>query len=306
MKKFLFIVLLFTANSTLFAQANVTSSAISVQGIARNDQNNAVANSSVSVTAELLYYNASAPTTPVTILSRTGNVTTDAFGVFAYVVDIGSSDFVKISNSEAWIKISSNNIVFAQEKLMTVPYSVHAQNGAPTGSIMPYVGSTAPAGWLLCDGTAIPSGDAYTALKTMLGNATNVPDLRGMFIRGAGTNGVNTYANNVGPALRAIQGDGVKDHVHPFTSNSATTSSNGAHNHTVYLWRGGNVPNGTAGASLRADWEIANANDEFAYSVSGTGNHTHAVTVTGTTNNNTSGVVETRPVNYGVSYIIKI
>lgn len=306
MKKFLFIVLLFAANSALFAQANVTSSAISVQGIARNDQNNAVLNSSLQITATLYYIDGSS--NPQTILTRSGVITTDAFGVFAYVVDISSSDFTKIANSEAWIKISSNNVVFAQEKLMTVPYAIHAQNGSPTGSIMPYVGATAPAGWLLCDGSAIPQGNEYTALKTILGSngtpATNVPDLRGMFMRGTGTNATAGYTSNTGPSVKAFQGESVGTHNHTqqgtFTSNTV-----GDHAHEIYGYSGGTTSSTVSRVALRTTVENpSGGNDDAPYGTTGAGSHSHTVTVSGTTTNNSG--TETRPVNYGVNYIIKI
>jgi microcystin-dependent protein len=305
MKRLLLSLVCLASTFAAFSQANVTSTAISVQGIARNSSNNAVANSSISISAELYYINSS--NTAVNILTRTGTVNTDAFGVFAYVVDISSSDFIKITNSEAWIKISSGGVTFAQEKLMAVPYALHAQNGAPTGSIMPYVGSTAPAGWLLCDGSAIPAGDAYASLKTILGNATNVPDLRGMFIRGAGTNSVNTYANNVGPSLRAIQADGVVNHAHAFTSNQATTNTTGEHGHEIYGNSGGTTSSTVSRVALRTSVENpAGGNDDAPYGTTASGSHSHTVTVSGTTNNQSSGLSETRPINFGVNYIIKI
>ena len=309
MKKFLIVALLiFAAQSGIFAQANVTSSAISVQGIARNDQNNAVANSSISVTAELFYFNSSAPTTPVTILTRTGNVNTDAFGVFAFVVDIGSSDFVKITNSEAWIKISSGGIKFAEEKLMTVPYALHAQNGSPTGSIMPYVGSTAPAGWMICDGSSIPVSDATLALRTILGSggslATNVPDLRGMFIRGTGTNGTAGYTSNAGPSAKAFQGESVGTHNHT-QQGSFNTSTVGDHAHEIYGHSGGTTASTVSRVALRTTVENpAGGNDDAPYGTTGAGSHNHTVTISGNTTNNSG--TETRPVNYGVNYIIKI
>jgi microcystin-dependent protein len=311
MKRLLLSLVCLASSFAAFSQANVTSTAISVQGIARNSSNNAVSNSSISVTAELFYYNATAPTTPVTILSRTGTVNTDAFGVFAYVVDISNSDFIKITNTEAWIKISSGGTTFAQEKLMTVPYALHAQNGAPTGSIMPYVGSTAPAGWLLCDGSQIPTGDAYAALKKILGNgstdATNVPDLRGMFIRGAGTNQVSNYTGYVGPTLKDRQADAVKNHLHDFTSNQATTSTTGDHSHELYAYQGGSTSSTVSRVALRTSVENpSGGNDDAPYGTTGAGQHSHTVTVSGTTNNNTNGATENRPANYGVNYIIKI
>jgi microcystin-dependent protein len=66
----------------------------------------------------------------------------------------------------------------------------------PLGTINAFGGSTAPEGWLLCQGQAI-SRTTYADLFAVIGTAFgagdgsttfNVPDLRGEFLRGAGTN----------------------------------------------------------------------------------------------------------------------
>lgn len=49
----------------------------------------------------------------------------------------------------------------------------------PTGAIMPFYRSSAPSGWLECNGQ---STSGYPALAALVG--ANVPDLRGEFIRG--------------------------------------------------------------------------------------------------------------------------
>lgn len=63
----------------------------------------------------------------------------------------------------------------------------------PAGTVLPYAGDTAPAGFLLCDGAAV-SRTTYAALFAVVqsrfgagdGSTTfNLPDLRGMFVRGA-------------------------------------------------------------------------------------------------------------------------
>lgn len=67
---------------------------------------------------------------------------------------------------------------------------------APVGSIQAYGGATAPWGWLLCQGQAV-SRATYAELFNVIGTSFgsgdgsttfNVPDLRGEFLRGAGTN----------------------------------------------------------------------------------------------------------------------
>lgn len=66
----------------------------------------------------------------------------------------------------------------------------------PIGAILPFGGSTVPNGFLLCNGAAV-SRTTYAALFAVIGTAFgagdgsttfNIPDLRGEFLRGAGTN----------------------------------------------------------------------------------------------------------------------
>ena len=62
----------------------------------------------------------------------------------------------------------------------------------PVGTVLTYTGDTAPEGWLMCHGAAISRAD-YSALYAVIGDrfghgdqATtfNIPDFRGMFLRG--------------------------------------------------------------------------------------------------------------------------
>jgi microcystin-dependent protein len=67
---------------------------------------------------------------------------------------------------------------------------------SPIGTILSYGGENAPTGWMLCQGQAI-SRTTYAELFAVIGTAFgtgdgsttfNIPDLRGEFLRGAGTN----------------------------------------------------------------------------------------------------------------------
>lgn len=74
---------------------------------------------------------------------------------------------------------------------------------APIGCIQAFGGATAPAGWMLCQGQAL-SRTTYSALFKVIGTSFgagngsttfNIPDLRGEFLRGAGTNSHTTEGN---------------------------------------------------------------------------------------------------------------
>jgi len=88
---------------------------------------------------------------------------------------------------------------------------VTAVPAVPAGSVQAFAGSSAPNGWLLCDGTAV-SRTTYSSLFSVVsttfgvgdGSTTfNVPDLRGRVPMGAGT---GTGLNASGTAATAPSG----------------------------------------------------------------------------------------------------
>lgn len=99
----------------------------------------------------------------------------------------------------------------------------------PTGMIAPFAMSTAPTGWLECDGSAVSRttyADLFTALSTTHGvgdgsTTFNVPDLRGEFVRGwdngKGTDSGRTFASS--------QADELKSHFHR-PNNYSSDSTN--------------------------------------------------------------------------------
>ena len=84
---------------------------------------------------------------------------------------------------------------------------------AGVGFVLPYYGETAPPGTLACDGSEI-SRTVYDELFAVLGTKAgagdgsttfNVPDLRGMFIRGTGGNAAELGVEQ-GDAIRNLFG----------------------------------------------------------------------------------------------------
>lgn len=121
----------------------------------------------------------------------------------------------------------------------------------PAGMLAPYAGSTAPAGWLLCNGQAV-SRTTYAALFAAIGtthgngNGTstfNVPDLRGRTVAGKDDMG-GTAANRLTSAASGVDGatlgagGGAQTHTLSVTEMPAhahpgsTTASAGDHSHT--------------------------------------------------------------------------
>ena len=78
--------------------------------------------------------------------------------------------------------------------------------GVPTGALMPYAGSSAPAGWLLCVGQTASRTGATAALFAVVGTTYGVgdgsttftlPDLRGRVIAGIDSNLPGSFANRI-------------------------------------------------------------------------------------------------------------
>lgn len=112
----------------------------------------------------------------------------------------------------------------------------------PAGSVIPYAGSSSPAGWLLCDGQAV-SRSTYAALYAIVGTTYgsgdgsttfNVPDLRGRVVAGKDdmggsaasrltsttiTSGATTLGNNGGSQTHTLSEAQLPAHTH--TTESA-------------------------------------------------------------------------------------
>tara|TARA_R110001583_G_scaffold190848_1_gene355433 strand:- start:2129 stop:2983 length:855 start_codon:yes stop_codon:yes gene_type:complete len=268
--------------TTNYGQSSASVSGIAVQGIARDDNNTAIANESISFKFTIYYKNPGR----ISVYDENTSITTDAFGVFSHVLDVDPSTISKFANNVLSLEIEAGGNVISDEIFKHVPYAISANNGVPTGSIMPYIGTTAPAGWVLCNGQPLNVINGSADLMVLVG--ANAPDLQGMFLRGTGTNPVNSQA---GPTLKTTQGDGFKSHNH-----SGSTSLDGVHTHTstdVVRNTGGTSYNISGGERF-----ASNGTTSYSRTSSSDGNHNHSISNDGTN--------ETRPVNYGVNYIIKL
>jgi len=187
------------------------------------------------------------------------------------------------------IGTSANNLVQldANAKLPAVDGSqLTGLVAMPSGGIMPFGGSSAPTGFLVCDGAAISrttNATLFAAIGTTWGvgdgsSTFNVPDLRAMFLRGSGTHGTADMAKGTdfsAPAVGTIENDQMQDHKHQ-TIMSPGTSPNGYDSYTI----GNNAYNTTYNFNTTAPQET---NSQGAPRVGD----------------------ETRPVNASVLYVIK-
>ena len=184
--------------------------------------------------------------------------------------------------------------------------SWQAPSAVPTGLIAPMGMSSAPTGWLVCDGSAV-SRSTYAGLFSIIGttwgtgdgsSTFNVPDLRGAVLRGTGTAGVSS--DYVGPNVGAYQDDQNAEHNHSASSSSSGSSnSTGSHQHNA----AGNTPfAGSHFANLGAFNGFINTNHQ---KVASAGSHSHSISVSTSTSIGNQGSTEARVYNRGVQYCIK-
>jgi len=163
--------------------------------------------------------------------------------------------------------------------------------GNPAGIIAPFAGTSVPSGWLACQGQAV-SQTTYAALFAAIGTTWDIggegagnfrlPDLRGMFLRGAGTNATGSSSGAVGQPVSDYAADTYLNHSHAITDPT--------HTHSYTVVAGTNTAVGGSGS---------------AYYSSATSTSTGAASTGISVNTSTTGGTETKPKNYGVLYIIK-
>lgn len=291
------------------SNAQITSRGMAIQGIARDGNNTAIVNQSITLKFTLHYINASNQDVPLSPMQAT--LTTDNFGVFSYILDISNIEAAIFFNNLLKLKIeltAPTSSQLSDEIINSVPYARSADNGVPTGTIMPFIGTVAPAGWALCNGGALPS--TATTLIAMLGTS-NAPDLRGMFLRGTGA--YNNGTDFVGPNINTYQNGAVGQHLHGLTG-TINSGNDGAHTHTTNFWNDDFNGSGAGGNSISQkqtaaglSWDAAEYDAaKYTRTTSQNGVHYHTVNLTGQNTLNNNGVVETRPKNYGVNFIIKL
>lgn len=183
--------------------------------------------------------------------------------------------------------------------------------GVPPGVISPYGGSSAPANWLLCDGSAV-SRTTYAALFAVVGTTFgvgdgsttfNLPDLRQRFPLGKAASGTGSTLGGTGgnidhthsvPAHFHGMGTGSDfnitaggahthsiDHDHAAVTSAGdggqTTSSNGDHHHLLaydsLVGPADNSVNSTTRPTIVSDYD---GTGDFSYNLQGTANGPNA------------------------------
>ena len=153
----------------------------------------------------------------------------------------------------------------------------------PLGTINAFGGATAPEGWLLCQGQAISRteyADLFAVIGTNFGSGDgsttfNLPDLRGEFLRGAGTNSHTTQGN----------GGSVGTHQDATVINPYYNAAGGSSEFLTASSDGYNITNFDKGSSATGFGTVFNG---------------------GSGQTKTVQVYSIRPTNTSVNYIMKV
>lgn len=213
------------------------------QAVVRNANGVLLADSTVNLRVSL--YPGQQASTPTWV--ETHAVHTDFSGCFGITIGKGERDNssvvqnysdVNFSAIYYWLKIEilEGNVYreINYSQLPSSPYSEVAYNAIaiPAGVIVPFGGQAEdiPFGWLLCDGSEVSRTDypnLYAAVGVCWGTGNgsttfNLPDLRGMFLRGvSGDSGndedaesrivLNDNGGNTGNQVGSYQGDAIRN-----------------------------------------------------------------------------------------------
>ena len=192
------------------------------------------------------------------------------------IADGSVTDAKLATNAVTTVKILNANVTedkLATESVSTTKLKATTTSGMgfnPVGTVIWFAGSTAPTGYLKCNGDAIPNGTGtvqsvssnYSALYAIVG--CNLPDIRGEFIRGW-DDGKGTDS---GRSIRTSQTGQNDAHTHTATSSvtdpghnhsgttdaaretSSKTGSGDTHNKVVNSSRSLTIANNTTGISV--------------------------------------------------------
>lgn len=229
----------------------------------------------------------------------------------------GQTALMVMSTADAmgyWV-IDNTSIIETSGVVSVAP--AVTEGSVPSGATLPYFGTSAPANFLMCDGTSYATS-AYPNLFAAIGYSCggsganfNVPDLRGQFLRGV----TGTSANDPDTLTRTAMNAGGNTgnnvgSVQGFNTSAAalsagTSASSPAHQHV----QGNNCIIAGSGYSGAAIFGTTSSGTVVQTSSGTAGGEPLALTsstaVSISASTTISGGTETRPINAYCNYIIK-
>lgn len=166
-------------------------------------------------------------------------------------------------------------------------------NSVPSGGVLAFARSSAPAGWLVADGSAVSRStyvDLFNAIGTTFGSGNgsttfNLPNIQGAVVRGWNGSGSGV---DTGRAFGSMQQPQNQAHTHGLTLNpiaahthTFTTQGAGGHTHTHTMGANGGHAHSasTSSAGDHAHSASTDAGGSHAHSgtTSGGGSHQHSL-----------------------------
>lgn len=175
----------------------------------------------------------------------TGRTGTGNLGTNVLTTD--SNGALTSGGNELWLNAGTYKFVISGAGLTTRTLVREIVGGdglveiTPVGAMLPFGGSAAPTGWLLCDGSLVATA-TYAALFAVIGHAYNggvdpgggnfrLPDLRQRFPLGKAAAGTGATLGGTG---------GVIDHAHTVASHTHTVPRHYHGKGTLAIGSGGN------------------------------------------------------------------
>lgn len=245
------------------------------------------------------------------------------------VIPAGSTTIVAASGKKATIAAEGpdSNIDINIVPKGTGQVLIAGSSLVPTGSVLPFAGSTAPDGWLECYGQAVSRTD-YAALFAVIGTrygegdgstTFNLPDLRGRAVFGKDDMG-GSAASRVTEAVSGITGttlgetggdQRLQQHNHTVSGN---TGSGGLHGHPARIDNkaqvtasshsgGGFMLHAELGVTANYPAYTGTPEDQAGRQIGGGGVHSHSISLTSA--NSGSGGSQNMPPAIILNYIIK-
>jgi len=172
-----------------------------------------------------------------TLVVAAGKLKVNAQGITSNELAENAVKTIKIENGAVTQEKASNMLV-------------------PAGAVLPFAMNSAPTGWLVANGSAV-SRTTYAALFAAIGSSGygvgdgsttfNLPDLRGYFVRGAGTNGDGTGSG----AFGVKQADDFASHQHDIQVGTVTTQGMGGGSSLNIMYAGTTKVTATGGTETR-------------------------------------------------------
>ena len=171
---------------------------------------------------------------------------------------VSEANSVQISGGDLWIVNGSGVAVQVTSGTSVVAPS---SSNTPAGIVLPYAGSSAPAGYLMADGTAV-NRVTFAVLFGVIGTTFGVGDGSTTFNlpnpAGRTIMGVGTYTDSVSGSITRTLGQqvGAAAHVLVTAEMPSHNHGGGAHTHTYAAYNAPNTP--TLGAMTGNSSNVAN------------------------------------------------